>query len=284
VLLLNDGAIDVIVVKQKDGSFKSSPIHLDFGKSDYVLPLQVTVEGKKVNINKMQFISNAKTYKFTSDDINEMSLKQGANLVEYSIKPADSRHRIKLYSFIYLWNFNDKIVVSDIDGTITKSDLKGFIYGFINKINEWCHSGVIKLFSKIENHSYKFIYLSARPRGLKTRKLLEEINQNGKILPNGPILLNPCNILNGIHQHYMNKSHKFKISYLKKIIELFLVNLIVAGFGNQSTDQIAYKKCGIPHIFLINQKSELVFNSTKSSYDGLADDAIFHEIFPPLKN
>lgn len=41
---------------------------------------------------------------------------------------------------IFLWDPNEKIVISDIDGTITKSDILGQI------LNNYLHSGVVKLY------------------------------------------------------------------------------------------------------------------------------------------
>lgn len=63
---------------------------------------------------------------------------------------------------IYLWNYNDKIIVSDIDGTITKSDLWGHFYSMLGKGGEWTHPGICALYTKIVNNGYKILYLSAR--------------------------------------------------------------------------------------------------------------------------
>ena len=277
-VLSNKGVIDVIVVKQSDGSFKSSRIHLNFGISNTKsFPLEIKVNNETIYGHGIILISKETSYKIKSEDINRMNLVQGRNSVEYSIQP-DYSKRIILYSFIYFWNFNDKIVVSDIDGTITKSDF----FGFLLK-NKWCQSGVVKLFNKIENNLYKLIYLSARPRGLNTRQFLKEINQFEKRLPDGPILLNPSNIFKSFCQHATKRSDKLKTLCLNEIIELFPANPIIAGFGNQSSDREAYKNCFVPHIFLISSKGELSFNNhRKSTYDSLADDKIFDELFPPL--
>ena len=42
---------------------------------------------------------------------------------------------------IFLWNYNDKLIISDIDGTITKSDIAGQL------LTNYIHSGVTKLFA-----------------------------------------------------------------------------------------------------------------------------------------
>jgi len=48
---------------------------------------------------------------------------------------------------LYLWKWSDKIVISDIDGTITKSDVLGHVLPVIGK--DWAQSGVADLFTKI---------------------------------------------------------------------------------------------------------------------------------------
>ena len=46
-----------------------------------------------------------------------------------------------------------QVVISDIDGTITKSDVLGHIFPAIGK--DWAHSGVAQLFSKISRNGYQ---------------------------------------------------------------------------------------------------------------------------------
>lgn len=64
---------------------------------------------------------------------------------------------------IYLWKWDDRVVVSDIDGTITKSDVLGHILPIIG--NDWAQSGVAQLFTQIQDNGYKMLYLSARAIG-----------------------------------------------------------------------------------------------------------------------
>jgi phosphatidate phosphatase LPIN len=61
---------------------------------------------------------------------------------------------------IYLWNYDSKIVISDIDGTITRSDVMGHVAAFLSK--DWTHTGVANLYTNIEKNGYKFVYLSSR--------------------------------------------------------------------------------------------------------------------------
>lgn len=70
---------------------------------------------------------------------------------------------------IFLWDYTEKIVISDIDGTITKSDIAGQL------LNNYIHLGVTKLFNAIYQRNYKIVYLTARAIGQysQTTKFLE---------------------------------------------------------------------------------------------------------------
>lgn len=61
---------------------------------------------------------------------------------------------------IYLWDYRTKIVVSDIDGTISKTDVFGQLMPALNQT--WIHDGVVRMFNKIGNNGYEIVYLTAR--------------------------------------------------------------------------------------------------------------------------
>lgn len=92
----------------------------------------------------------------------KLNLKEGRNEALFSVTTAyQGTTRCKCH--IYLWNYKEKIVVSDIDGTITKSDVLGHLLPILGK--DWAQSGVAQLFTKIKNNGYNFLYLSARAIG-----------------------------------------------------------------------------------------------------------------------
>jgi len=45
---------------------------------------------------------------------------------------------------IFLWDWKDKIVISDVDGTITKSDVLGHIMPRVGK--DWTQPNTVDLF------------------------------------------------------------------------------------------------------------------------------------------
>lgn len=129
----------------------------------------------------------------------QLNLHEGTNEVVFSVTTAyQGTTRCKCN--IYKWRFDDKIVISDIDGTITKSDVLGHILPIVGK--DWAQSGVAQLFTKIQNNGYRLLYLSARAIGQArvTREYLRSIKQDDLSLPDGPLLLNPTSLMSALHR------------------------------------------------------------------------------------
>lgn len=82
-------------------------------------------------------------------------------------------------------------MISDIDGTITRSDVLGHLMPFVGK--DWSHKGVCEFFTNLIKNKYLLIYLTARNFGQakKTLRYLESVKQGDFILPEGPLILSP---------------------------------------------------------------------------------------------
>lgn len=103
-----------------------------------------------------------KTLRLTSEQIKSLNLKPGMNEFEFSVTTAyQGTSRCKCY--VFRWRHNDKVIISDIDGTITKSDVLGHLLPMVGK--DWAQLGVAELFTKIAENGYKLLYLSARAIG-----------------------------------------------------------------------------------------------------------------------
>ena len=127
---------------------------------------------------------------------------------------------------IFLWSNSDKLVISDIDGTITKSDVLGHILPAIGK--DWAHSGVADLYTKIHENGYKIIYLSARAIGQSsiTKDYLQSVKQGKVWLPDGPVFLNPDSLIHAFRREVIDRNpEEFKIRCLKDIQERFKIEL-----------------------------------------------------------
>lgn len=228
-----------------------------------------------------------KTLRLSSKQIASLNLRDGVNEVEFSVTTAyQGTTRCKCH--LYKWKWDDKIVISDIDGTITKSDVLGHLLPIVGK--DWAQNGVAQLFNKIKNNGYKLLYLSARAIGQasSTRDYLRSIKQGDLSMPVGPVLLNPTSLITAFHREVIErKPEAFKISCMSDIKALFPPdsNPFYAGYGNKINDVYAYRAVGIPimRIFTINPRGELKHELTQtfqSSYSNMS--YIVDQLFPPL--
>ncbi|OQD78725.1 hypothetical protein PENDEC_c001G06692 [Penicillium decumbens] len=225
----------------------------------------------------------AKTLRLTSDQLKALKLKPGANLMSFSVNKATCT------ASMYLWNGNTPIVISDIDGTITKSDALGHVLNMIGR--DWTHAGVAKLYTDIVNNGYNIMYLTSRSVGQAdtTRAYLYGVNQDGYRLPRGPVICSPDRTMAALRREiYLRKPEVFKMACLRDILNLFSgkENPFCAGFGNRLTDALSYRSVNIPstRIFTINSNAEvsldlLSLNKYKSSYVTMQE--LLDHFFPP---
>eukprot|EP00590_Aulacoseira_subarctica_P006625 CAMPEP_0172436090 /NCGR_PEP_ID=MMETSP1064-20121228/71541_1 /TAXON_ID=202472 /ORGANISM="Aulacoseira subarctica , Strain CCAP 1002/5" /LENGTH=260 /DNA_ID=CAMNT_0013184475 /DNA_START=969 /DNA_END=1749 /DNA_ORIENTATION=- len=96
----------------------------------------------------------------------------------------------------------DSLIVSDIDGTITKSDINGVLDTVVREAYTHVHRGICKFFTDLVNlspdstshtpavaNTVRFLYLTSRPLSLlhSTRKFLNSLEQESCKLPPGPV-------------------------------------------------------------------------------------------------
>lgn len=200
-----------------------------------------------------------------SDELKLLNLNPGMNEVVFKISGMDRQ----LEASIFLWEESDKIIVSDIDGTITKSDVRGHLYNLVGK--DWTHPGIAPLYSKIVKNGYKIIYLTSRPLGqsFSTKSYLKQISQDNYTLPDGPVIHNPDGVFEAIYKEViLKKPEEFKIACLQQIKSLFNgMNPYVAGFGNKITDVVTYKTLNIPtnRIYTVNELGQIQAEYTKTT-------------------
>ncbi|KAK2597009.1 hypothetical protein N8I77_012883 [Diaporthe amygdali] len=229
-------------------------------------------------------INYAKTLRLTSDQLHGLNLKPGENIMSFTV------NRATCTAALYLWKHDTPVVISDIDGTITKSDALGHVLNMIGR--DWTHAGVAKLYSDIEANGYNIMYLTSRSVGQSdtTRAYLGGIVQDGYRLPRGPTILSPDRTMAALRREiYLRKPHVFKMATLRDIKNLYGADHhpFYAGFGNRLTDQISYRTVDVPRtrIFTINSNAEvsldlLSLNKLKLSYVSMTD--VVDHYFPPV--
>lgn len=228
----------------------------------------------------------AKTLRLTSEQLKSLNLKRGENSMSFSVG------RSVCTASLFFWNYNSPIVISDIDGTITKSDALGHLLNMVGR--DWTHVGVAKLYTDIANNGYNWLYLSSRSAGQadSTRNYLKSIVQDKYKLPHGPVILSPDRTMAALRREMiLRKPEVFKMQCLRDLQNLFGKENkpFHAGFGNRITDAISYRYVDVrsSRIFTINsygdvQMELLQFAGYKSSYLSMND--LVDHFFPPVNN
>ena len=174
----------------------------------------------------------------------EPILTFGKNLIRYTLV-ADSGAAIAYTEAnIYLWSALDSVIVSDIDGTITKDNVGGVMDTVVQEKFEHIHNGICKFYedltqiSRVEDMNalnssdtgdgqIRFMYLSSRPITLvsNTRKLLVSVSQKCEAqshhLPPGPMMCNVVPLSSVLYSELVSKSvHVFKSDVLARQVVL----------------------------------------------------------------
>ncbi|KAF7257847.1 hypothetical protein EG68_05161 [Paragonimus skrjabini miyazakii] len=204
----------------------------------------------------------------SDDESKKLNLCAGVNEAVFSVI-TKYQGTCQCACYVYLWDWTDKIVISDIDGTITRSDLLGHLMPLVGL--QWIQPKVTQLYDRIANNGYRFVYLSSRAIGQAraTRRFLHSVNQDSARLPDGPILLAPFSALHAFRKEVIERrAEEFKIDCLRQIEALFSkdhnpsenVSALVAGFGNRLSDIISYRAVGIKdhQIFIVNHLGNIM--------------------------
>ncbi|BFZ64019.1 lipin Ned1 [Saitoella coloradoensis] len=231
----------------------------------------------------------AKTLRLTSEQLRSLNLKPGMNPISFTVV-SSYKGNATCNANIFYWSCNVPVVISDIDGTITKSDALGHIFTMVGR--DWTHPGVAKLYTDIAKNGYNILYLTSRSVGQAdaTRAYLKSIEQTGIKMPDGPVIMSPDRTMAALKREMiLKKPEVFKMACLKDIRHLYGEgsNPFYAGYGNRITDALSYRSVGIPssRIFTINSTGEvrmelLELAGYRSSYISIND--LVDHFFPPV--
>ncbi|KAI6169990.1 LNS2 domain-containing protein [Aphelenchoides bicaudatus] len=229
-----------------------------------------------------------RTLRLTSEQLKELKLQYGSNKARFSISSA-IQGTAWCTCRIYLLRHTERIVISDIDGTITKSDVLGHIIPAIG--GTWAHTNIVSLYRRIQDNGYRIVYLSSRAIGqsYQTKRYLRSVIQDSKTLPDGPVLLSPTSILVAFRKEVIEKRpDEFKIACLTELLNLFPNKAaFYAGFGNRETDIKSYLAVGIPptRILIIDTYGKVrnvAHTEFSTNYDIMIKNNIVDCLFPPF--
>ncbi|CAO2817822.1 unnamed protein product [Amaranthus hypochondriacus] len=282
-------------VNSRSGSWKIWPFSLKGSnrRQNSISSSEIVTQGPKDIVENADVAVNGVAKKKirakspTSEQLASLNLKEGKNVVTFTFSTAMLGEQ-QVDARIFLWKWNARIVISDVDGTITKSDVLGQFMPLMGL--DWSQTGVTNLFSAIKENGYQLLFLSARSisQAYHTRQFLFNLKQDGKALPEGPMLISPDGLFPSLYREVIRRApHEFKIACLEDVKVLFPPDHhpFYAGFGNRDTDELSYLRVGIPRgkIFTINPKGQVVVNRRVDSKSYTSLHTLVHDMFPPTE-
>jgi len=282
------GANDVIAVKRSeegggDVDINASPFAVQFGKKDIWLPrsghqVKVTVNNVPAPSLAMVLDSTGTAYFPTQEQpggrqyrfwtallgmgepapqhrtnsaspsqLAALDLRPGVNSIKYEVT-TKSGSTVTTSASIHLINSTARLVVSDIDGTVTKSNVRGIVLPALG-ISDWKHEGVVELYSKIADQGYTIMFLTNRAIGQSemTADYIKSLSEGRFKMPQGPVLLQVESVLGALETELLNGQPEVnKIAALSRVRGLFPGREpFWAGYGNKAWDILAYKAIGI---------------------------------------
>ena len=123
------------------------------------------------NVDKIEFLQIFSRFQISSQEWANAELKPGLNTGYFSVDSLNIR--IPFNTFLY--DQNARFVLTDIDGTITETDVKGHVFPMFGFTAH--HEHVVELFHKIADNGYQIVYLTARSiaQDVDTRDYLFEV-------------------------------------------------------------------------------------------------------------
>ena len=264
VLDFHSGAADVIVVKHllSDGQveLRSTNWAVHAGRDNKTTLSDETVDvfiNGRMTILKMwvgddhNCFFGAGELRPSADDLEDLDLREGRNELGFCVSSAPNT---RFTAELWMWPADTAMVVCDIDGTITRSDVLG--YGAHKLGFDAAHSGVCEAFQAIERQGYRTVYVSARPitKAAKTREMLALVGQkeSGFEMPRGPLITTSERSVQALVRSFRRRgggADEFKMGALLDITSAFEVGgkrvrprVFYGGFGNRPTDAQACSK------------------------------------------
>jgi hypothetical protein len=121
---------------------------------------------------------------------------------------------------IFLWDASSRIVVVDVDGTLTRSSVRGYIETVFLGTYDYIHVGAVPFLLFLDKLGLKILYLSARPRSHleETQTLLRNMTENGSYLPAGPLFTHDGGRMKTLYMELISETTaSFKQSVLQEV-------------------------------------------------------------------
>ena len=163
------------------------------------------------------------TRKPSSATLKLFHLRKGCNSIMCKNRATGATAKFSLY----LYGRFDKIVIMDVDGTVTRSDVRGYVESVYLGVYNYTHDGVVAFLNTLqETYGYHVLYLTSRPIShlKETRLLLLNARDStvGKALPQGPVFSNTESMMTAAYRELIAKNTvALKSSILLTISDIF---------------------------------------------------------------
>jgi len=175
----------------------------------------------------------------TSDQLELFHLHKGENIMKIRVSlRRESTRGVKTRDvtlFVHIWYFSSdvKMVISDVDGTITKHEFRHWV-GMSNQV----HKPILEKYQDYQETGHQFVYITMRPFATNDarREFLHRIGA-----PDGVILTCPLDF-RGILRAYVGRcATKLKLIHLYYLRSMFPESSFHAAFGNTPQDAQVYR-------------------------------------------
>lgn len=256
----------------------------------------------------------------SAEQLESFQLRPGLNSLRIELRRGSLFEVARARCF--LWRRTDPVVVCDIDGTVTRTDVRGFVDSLVNQAPSVAHPGVCSFFEDLARDA-NVLYLTSRPIVLAdmTRTYIAALEQPSNIdtlvnrrsprrlgripppvasqrtqdascrLPDGPVITSRENIVGALYSELVAKTPDiFKTKVLRDINNTYEQLAFKAGFGNRITDCRAYARAGIATdaIFMIDPESNLAVpfapNNAKPTFNGYVDSRLRARLYHILES
>ncbi|CAI5733351.1 unnamed protein product [Peronospora destructor] len=303
-------AVDIVAVKNTDGKYLTTSWHVSFSWSRFRTSyatgvgdmVRILMNGKELP-TKMELLERGRCTFVTGGMIIPPEDLLFADLSEELPNHVRFVHFQKYTNTVryvdaklHLWGPNESVVVVDLDGTLTISDVEGHIRTLRLGQYDFLHAGACGFFTKLHELGVRIVYLTARPLDWATasRAHLENAVQQSIPLPPGVLITNSTGLTGALFTEVVNKTpHLFKIQVLNEL-QLTLIHagrvvehpVFIAGFGNRPTDIVAYEEVGMDRslIFMLDSYSNVKAVSDPRLYESYSDPNVLLWLLPKLKH
>ena len=151
------GISDILIVKWNNGHYATTPFLACFGAHAMGASVRTFINnalqnGVDFHIDKYGYVHPMMP---DQDMLGLLPLHYGRNVIKFEL---DNLHSLE--AEVYLYSQEDRLLVSDVDGTMTKSDVRG-LYHNMKDIN-YLHEGYYDLIERVERNGYKIVWLTMR--------------------------------------------------------------------------------------------------------------------------